>query len=516
MRSGHAPTENVRSSGAHRRMLRYVAIACTCITWQWFLVYLCDLDFTVQWFNTHLIDRWYLEHLPFSSLWYLHSQPPNFNAFTLAVLKVGFLLKQPPEAVAFASFSVITFLALLSLVELCTSFGGGVCSQVVAVAAVLANPGVALYHQMYVYELPVLLTILWTLRSAGVFAQWGDQRWLYGTVAGLVAMALWKPLLHPALEIAIFTICVAGRAHLVRQSVGQVVRQARGPAFALMIGLAAWPVKNWLAFGTFTYSSWSAFNMAYRYPVELQRDLGAFIGSGGLTPEMERRLELFSERWKVPGKSQVLERFKRSTQAINWNNAIFLVTYDEQRRLAVEWRKNNFSEWLRISVGQYFMATRASSIFPYSSAVWGAGNDAFQLWQTAYRDVLFYDLRPFMEKVWPQWFVHEVAMLRGVKVPYSLFSVFLPVLCLAVLVKFVRRASRLKCSDVLALCMLLILVWHIAIPSLTDGAEANRMRLSICPLIVLLELYLLLPWATRALRRSSDELGHEPLAPVSP
>lgn len=44
------------------------------------------------------------------------------------------------------------------------------------------------------------------------------------------------------------------------------------------------------------------------------------------------------------------------------------------------------------------MATRATYVFPYSAAVWNVGNARFRSWETVYRDVLFFDVLPFVEQ----------------------------------------------------------------------------------------------------------------------
>lgn len=473
----------------------YVLLGILYIIWLFVVVRLCEVPFRIEWESAHLIDRAYLENSPGVGLLYLHSQPPNLNVLATVVLLIGKWWNVEPSSVAFAVFAVFGISSVVLVYELAHAISGRRSVGFGSVCIVLCNPGFAYFHQLFFYEFPVLCAILLSLFIGFLYVRRRSPQLLWLLTLSLVCLSLWKALLHPLLMIGVFGSVVGG-AELVHRGGVRRRYSVLWATLFLVLGLAVWPLKNWIVFGQFANSSWTAFNLSNRFPSPFNDQLATFIGSGQLTPQMQERLKKMSMEWPPVAAKLVTEAFKPSTGAINWNNAIFVVTAPEIKKGFLLWMRNHFGQWLRVCVGQYFMATRATFIFPYSAEVWGVGNGVFYQWELAYRDYVFFDLRPCIESSFPDWWLHKSAMTRDQKVPYSLFSVVFPLLMIAVVWKVVRSVVNCSELDVLAACMCLLLMWSVLVPSISDGAEANRMRFATSPLVLLLLLYVAFPRPT--------------------
>jgi len=91
------------------------------------------------------------------------------------------------------------------------------------------------------------------------------------------------------------------------------------------------------------------------------------------------------------------------------------------------------------------------------------------------------DLRPWLERVAPGWFVHRYAVMRDKQIPYTPFAFAYPGFLLACAVVALRQ-RREPAGWFLIFCAFAS-AWTVFVPALTDGAEGNRMRLATAPLI---------------------------------
>jgi hypothetical protein len=100
-----------------------------------------------------------------------------------------------------------------------------------------------------------------------------------------------------------------------------------------------------------------------------------------------------------------------------------------------------------------------------------------------------FDLRPAIERLQPDLFLHREAMLRGRPVPYTLFGfVVFPLLVALAAWQQVFRPRTLRTTT--AAAALLCLLWPMLAACLTDGQEGNRMRFSTTPGLIVVAVCL--------------------------
>lgn len=204
----------------------------------WFWQYL-----DVPWLRTDLLR----------SLWVLHMQPPLFNAFLGAVLKLG---GSPPftEAVLHG-FYVAVGLAIASLLHvLLRDLGVGPRISVAAALLYSLSPTAILYENWLFYthlEAGMLLAAAWFLRRLVEHAR---MRSAAGFFAVLAALALMRALFH----LVWLTACAALALAATRPP---RLRVAAFAAAALLVVAGLYAKNAWL-FDAPAASSWFGMNLA--------------------------------------------------------------------------------------------------------------------------------------------------------------------------------------------------------------------------------------------------------------
>jgi hypothetical protein len=173
----------------------------------------------------------------------------------------------------------------------------------------------------------------------------------------------------------------------------------------------------------------------------------------------------------------------------NWNHVAFLAAGPELGRCATTWRLAHPVAWLAKGAGQYAMWTRPTFVHPYDGALVGPADARWIAYASAYERVAFHDLRPIVERLLPDLFLHREATIRGRPVPYTLFGVvvFPAILGLAGWQQ-VRRPRSVRSA--VAAAALVVVVWPMVAACLTDGQEGNRMRFSTSPALLVVALSL--------------------------
>jgi len=206
---------------------------------------------TLPWFWQYL-DPALLRDDALRSLYYLHSQPPLYNAGLAAALKLG-----GAEPVWVFRCGHLLLGALLHASIYWVLSGLSVRSWLAASAAIAFafSPASILYENWLFYSFPVATLLIAAtaalLRAARRSFPMRDMAIVFGLLA---AVALTRSLFH-LLWLALAVAGIAAAAGVERR---HVLLAAAAP---LLLVLALY-AKNGLAFGSFSASSWLGMNMA--------------------------------------------------------------------------------------------------------------------------------------------------------------------------------------------------------------------------------------------------------------
>ncbi len=199
-----------------------------------------------------IVDPVHLQARPLESLWYLHTQPPLFNAFLAAGLAVPL-----DTAVTFRILFSAMGLGIMALMhDLAVRLG--VPRRVAAALAVLfiVSPGALLYEHWLFYEYPLVLLLLATFDLFHRYASTGRVRPLAGLAAAGGALVLTRSLFHPVWLVLLFL--AAALAHRPRTG-WRVAAAIAGVPLGLVAVLV---VKNAVLFHSPSLSSWFGMNLS--------------------------------------------------------------------------------------------------------------------------------------------------------------------------------------------------------------------------------------------------------------
>ena len=335
-----------------------------------------------------------------------------------AVLTTSELTGHAPEIVAKSVFVVVGWAAVLLTYWLVRAQSGPVSWAVVAVLALLANPAFQFFGNLFFYPFLVhtlLLLVVWT---AWRYLDAGSWR-LYPLVLTLAAVCLTRVVYHPLWAIAVLTFAVAARTWVVGSDCGGARlawRQAVVPAVLLLALLTAWPLKNYLLFGHFINTSWTGFNLANTLPIDANPEFTSFVRSDTVSPEMNQRLEDLAWQYPEAIRSNLLSP-RKSDGSKNYNHLVVLLTNDDLRARAIQWRLRNPATWASKFIGQYWSWTRATFVHPYSGEIRGPDKTAYRSYAELVRKFFFFDLRPMVERAVPLPIIHEFSFVRRASYP---------------------------------------------------------------------------------------------------
>jgi hypothetical protein len=205
---------------------------------------------SLSWFWQY-IDPILLKTSLAQSLWYLHSQPPAFNAFLGAVLK----LSAGHSAFVFAvSYLLAGFAFTVTLFLLLRQLGVAHILSAALAAIYVASPACVLYENwlFYTYPLTVLLllgALFWQRFIAG--GRFGDALLLF-VCAALLALT-WS-LFH-----LVWLFCLVVALVLFRR---REWRKVLAAAVVPVLVVALWYGKNLAQVGEFTGSAWFGMNFS--------------------------------------------------------------------------------------------------------------------------------------------------------------------------------------------------------------------------------------------------------------
>ena len=275
-----------------------------------------------------LLDLGLLRDHLLRSLWYLHGQPPLFNA----VVGVA-------EKIAGARFGevmlglqlVLGLGAVLAVNRALGMLRVGIGLRAVVCVALLLNPVEitfefdALYTEIaYALHCFLALAVVRFLKSR-------TQRELWGVAALAVALTLVRSTYQWVWVAAVFAVLwgmVAERRREIRW------------AGVVAVGLAmVWPAKNLFLVGHFTSSTWAASSMAKHWSVNDAR-VQEFEWAGLIetfpsgVKSRESSQSWLGERWQTAGRGvpELDALGKEEGGATNWNSLAMLRMHEAQAK----------------------------------------------------------------------------------------------------------------------------------------------------------------------------------------
>lgn len=200
------------------------------------------------------------------SVLHLHSQPPLFNLFLGAVLRLPGALPHKVFHTLFAACGLVLGAALLALAA---RLGVPRALRLPAVALFLISPGCVLTENLLFYTYPVMAGLALAALCLHRFARSGRHDEGLACFGLLAAVVLTQSLFHLVFFLALVAL---GAAWALRGR-----RRAVRAAAALPILLAAaWYARNAALFGSFSSSTWLGMSLAkiatkFVPPAELPR-----------------------------------------------------------------------------------------------------------------------------------------------------------------------------------------------------------------------------------------------------
>lgn len=179
----------------------------------------------------------------------------------------------------------------------------------------------------------------------------------------------------------------------------------------------------------------------------------------------------------------------KSNGSRNWNHVAVLAAAPALTRCGLAWRLDNPVDWLAKAAGQYAVWTSPTFVNTYSGRLYGPADARWIAYATAYERTACVDLRPAVERLMPNLFLHRQATVAGRPMPYTVLgAILLPaILTLAAWQQLARPSGQ---RTAVAAAALAILVWPMLAACLSDGREGNRMRLSTTPALLVVEMAL--------------------------
>ena len=275
-----------------------------------------------------LLDVRLLRDQPFSSIFYLRSQPPLFNLFTAAIVQLPDSFVQGVLAVLWALAGLAAALLLFATM---TRLGVRPSLGVVLVSLFLVAPETILTESWFFYtELQIFVTALALFALSRFVA--GRRTWdgvLFTSCLGV--LVLLRSSFHFALMVLVLVI--------VWRQLSLSVRQLAAIAAIPLLVVGAWSVKNVLVFDGWTNSSWLGMNLSYiAHAGVSQSDCRRLVADGTVSSSAchpaFRAPAAYTGRFPHPRRygSAATDNLHKSTGQPNYNASLYTDVADQYQR----------------------------------------------------------------------------------------------------------------------------------------------------------------------------------------
>jgi hypothetical protein len=426
------------------------------------------VDIPYQYFQ--LLDPVQLNHSLWQAIFYLHSQPPLLNLVLGIWLWLENVSGIASENIVLVSHLFTGLVIVYALTRLADSLIKSRPFVHSFLFLFLLNPIFygSLFQYFYTIHELFLLSVLFLLVIR--FITFPDPK-LFALACCVVTIMVYTRSLFHFLWALIFLLLLLyfGRKRI------NTPRRLTFISLAFFVLtfliLMAWPLKNYLQFGIFTYSSWQGYNLAQGHPLNIPPVASLF----------EENAEISSgHHFEIPAKYRdvpVLTEPLKSNGRGNWNYYPIIIYSQMVQGEVLAHLRNEPQLIVRKAVNNYrdnFVLYSGRNPYDGKLDLRMTKNVAMQRWVRTYETLLF----------------HYFAD-NGREQRITGFFVFFPVVISLSAFKlwyiWYQRPVEAGTVTLILFCVLWVTVMVLFI----DGAEGNRMRFSTEPFTFLLAFWLL-------------------------
>jgi len=435
------------------------------------------------------------------SLWYLHSQPPAFNAFLGLVLN---LFPRHETAAFTCCYLLLGLVFAVTLFLLLRGFGVSNTLSAVATAVYAASPACVLYENwlFYAYPLSVLLLLAALFWHRFVIrGRFLDALLLFACAA---LLALTWSLYHLVWLIGL----VLALALFRRRDWRKVLAAAAVPVLVVVL----WYGKNLFQVGEFTGSTWSGTNFSrmtkfLTAPERLALYDNGTISAVSLVPPFSNPDEYYSIVSKPPPTGiPVLDQELKPSGDPNFNNTLFIAVSRQYGRDAFKILSTRPASYLHCLAVSYFTYFQPTSKHQFLEGNAGHVRALDRLYSLAFSGRFSFHLDHSLRQTQPARYY-----LQGLlNIAWFPLLAYVFVLIFG-LIRLLRRSSSLTPTSSLALhpsslfFLWFNVAWVTIVANAVEVGENDRFRFVADPLVVIFLASLVSDWLARRRTAAKDK-----------
>lgn len=443
------------------------------------------LRMTVPWAYYQILSPGPLANDLSASILHLHAQPPLLNTGLGLALKLAALTGLRVETLILIVHVLLGAVAVWGFVTVAQHLLRSTALRWLCIALFVLHPVlyVSLFHYFYSFHELALLCLLPV--AIARYLETRDSHYYALCCLGILLLVYTHSLFHLVWAlIALLMVPWLANASAGSKTARQAPRLGTSHRIWLIgsiLVLLAWPLKNLFLFDSFGYSSWTGYNMALELPIAAE-DI----------PERD---------WSVPERFAdipVLSQKNKPDGSRNWNHHSIIRHSRLQGDLARAAIRDDPAALLRKAQLNYWNYTRFSGRNPYTGNFGTGGTrfpSAMEPWMAGYETLTLLDPRSRNDVA------HRAYRKpRGQSWSLSGFTVLLPFILVGIAWVGVREFPGRQPRTGVAIFMLFTVLWVLAATLFVDGSEANRLRFSTEPYLLLLVF-----WAIERAWRAQQE-----------